>query len=162
MKDLVKTLIVLGTLLINAFLIYALLYDPLSQVLLDKNQPYRIPDSNIIVNLVTYGIIGLLIITSVLLAKKVYHTQRIFYPAPLLTLAVIATIFIVMFTAEKYPSSISQYEKEGYFYKIEIWWNTRANTRTYKRWKSIHPYDGKSNTDTMRYQLDSLSKSEDN
>ncbi|GAB2833181.1 hypothetical protein [Ferruginibacter profundus] len=161
MKDLLKILIVLGTLLINAFLIYALLYNPLSQVMIDKNQPYRIPDSNIIVNIVTFSIIGLLIITSVQLAKKVYRTQKIFYPAPLLTVLVIATIFIVMFTAEKYPSSISQYEKDGYFYKIEIWWNTRANTSTYKRWKSIYPYDGRSDTDTMQYQLDSISKSKD-
>ena len=161
LRDTLKVIIVLGTLLINALLIYGLLYDPLSQVLVDKNQPYYLPDSNGFIQIVTLLIIGLLILTSIFLLMKIYKKQKVLLIAPLFTLLIICAIFIVSFISPKYPSSISEYEKDRYYYKIEIWWNMPNHMRIYKRWKSALPYDGKLSAEQLKYKLDSLSNTKD-
>jgi hypothetical protein len=156
LRDILKVIIVLGTLVINAVLIYVLLYDPLSQVLVDKNQPYYLPDSNGFIQIVTLLIIGLLILTSFFLLIKIYKKQKVFLIAPLFTLLIICALFMVSFISPKYPGSISGYEKDGYYYKIEIW-RYMPNHMIYKRWKSVLPYDGKLSTEQLKYRLDSLS-----
>jgi hypothetical protein len=161
LRDTLKVIIVLGTLVINAILIYVLLYDPLSQALVDKNQPYYLPDSNGFIQIITLLIIGLLILTSIFLVLKIYKKQKVLLIAPLFTLLIICALFMVSFTSPKYPSSISGYEKDGYYYKIEIWWNMPNHMTIYKRWKSALPYDGKLSTEQLKYKLDSLSNTKD-
>ena len=156
-RDIVKNLVVLGTLLFNFFIIWILLHDPFSQILLDKNQPYYIPESHSLIFNVTQLVIALLIITSIILLVKIYKKKKIFYFAPLFTLLVIVVLFIISSTALKYPSSTSGWVKNRHYYKMEIWWNTPDHKRTYKLWKSVLPYDGKSDPDKIKYKLDSLS-----
>ena len=161
LRDILKVIIVLGTLVINAFLIYILLYDPLSQVLINNNQPYYRPDSNGFIQIVTLLIIGLLILTSIFLLIKIYKKQKVLLIAPLFTLLIVCALFMVSFTSSKYPSSISGYLQDGYYYKIEIWWHMPNHMTIYKRWKSVLPYDGKLGAEQLKYKLDSLSNTRD-
>ena len=155
--DMVKPLIALGTLLFNTFLIWILLYDPFSQILLDKNQPYYIPEEHSFIVVITISIIALLIITSLVLLIRIYKKKEIFYFAPLLTLLTIVALFIISSMSLKYPSSTSEWVENKYYYKMEIWWGRSDNKKIYKKWKSILPYDGKSNPNELKYKLDSLS-----
>lgn len=160
-KDSIKPVIALGTLVLNSLLVYVLLYDPLSQFLIDKNQPYNIPSSQT-VTAITFTLIALLIITSIILLIEIARKQKIFIYAPILSLTVVITIFSASYFSLSYPSSTSEYTKDGYYYKMEIWWNTADHKKTYKRWRSITLYDGHSNPDELKYKLDSLSITADN
>jgi hypothetical protein len=162
LRDTAKPLIVLGTLFFNFFLIWILLYDPFSLVLLDKNQPYYIPEPHSLIVDITMSVIALLIITSIVLLVRGYKQKRIFYFAPLLTLLTIVAISIVSVTSLKYPSSTTEWFENRYYYKMEIWWGRSDNKKIYKRWKSVLPYNGKSNPNELKYKLDSLSITADN
>jgi hypothetical protein len=157
LRDIAKPFIILGTLIFNFFLIWILLHDPFSQLLLDKNQPYYIPEEHSLISDLTISIIALLIITSIILLVRIYKQKKIFYFAPLLTLLTIVALFIISSTTLKYPSSTSGWVENRYYYKMEIWWGRSDNKKIYKRWKSVLPYDGKSNPDELKYKLDSLS-----
>lgn len=155
--DIANPVIILGTLIFNFFLIWILLYDPFSQILLDKNQPYYIPERHSLIVIITISVIALLVVTSFVLLVRIYKQKRIFYFAPLLTLLTIVALFIISSTSLKYPSSTSEWVENRYYYKMEIWWGRSDNKKIYKKWKSILPYDGKSNPNELRYRLDSLS-----
>jgi len=157
LKDIIKVLIVLGILVVNAFVIYILLYDPFGRILIEENQPYNLPKSNTFIEAITLITIVLLFLSSIVLLIKIYKTQKIFAPAPLLTLLVIGAIRMVSLNVPKYPSSISGYFRDGYYYIEETWWNMPNRMRIHKKWKSIFPYDGKSSSDEIRYKLDSSS-----
>ena len=159
-RQLIKLMIALGTLARNFLLVYVLLYDPLSQFLIDKDKPYNIPSSKTVTS-ITFLIIALIIATSVILLFKIVKRQQIFIYSPIFSLAVLITIFSASYFSISYPSSTSQYEKDGYYYKIEIWWDTPDHNKTYKLWKSVFPYDGKTNPDELKYKLDSLSVTKD-
>ena len=159
-KDLIKIIIAFATLGLNFILVFALLYDPLSQFLIDKNQPYKIPSSTII-TAITFTIIALVIVTSIISIFKIIKRQKIFIYSPIFSLTVLITIIAASYLSLDYPSSTTEYSKDGYYYKMEIWWNLPNNRRIYKRWRSVQPYDGKSNTDDLEYKLDSLSNSID-
>ena len=160
-KDSLKPVIALGTLVLNSLLVYILLYNPLSQFLIDKNQPYNIPSSRT-VTAITFTLITLLILTSIILLVVIARKQKIFIYAPILSLAVLISIFLASYFSLPYPSSTSEYAKDGHYYKMEIWWDTPDHKKTYKRWRSITLYDGHSNPDKLKYKLDSLSITADN
>ena len=160
-KDSIKLVIALGTLVLNFLLVYILLYDPLSQFLIDKNQPYNIPSSRTI-TAITFSLIASLILTSIILLVEIARKQKIFIYAPILSLAVLISICLISYFSLAYPSSTSEYVKNGYYYKMEIWWNTSDHKKTYKRWRSITLYDGHSKPDKLKYKLDSLSITTDN
>ena len=157
MKNSIRVIIVFGTLALNVLLIYALLYgDSFRQILVDKNQPYKLAPSNYPMSIAILIIITFITLTSIVLLLRIYKKQEIFIYAPLLSLLVLAAIIIAPFFSLKYPGSTSMYLKDGHYYKIEIWWNMPNHIRTYKRWRSVGAYDGKSNADDMIYMLDSL------
>lgn len=160
-KDFIKLIIIGSILAGNLFLIFYLLHNPYVFILQDKNQPYNIPEGNDWIKFTTLAIIGLLLITSAYLLILVYKRQKIPLISPLFTLSVILSLFLVSYNSLAYPSSTGQYSKDGYYYKMEIWWNTPNQIRTYKRWKSVLPYDGKANPDLIKYVLDSLSNTKD-
>jgi hypothetical protein len=138
------------------------MHDPFSLILLDKKQPFYIPEPHPLVYYITLLIIAILIITSIILLVKIYKKKKIFYFAPLFTLLVTVALFIISFTTLKYPSSTSEWTENNHYYKMEIWWGRPDHMKIYKRWKSISPYDGKSNPDKLNYELDSLSIVPDN
>ena len=155
-KDLIKIIVVLGTLALNALLVYILLYDPFSNILVDKNQPYKTVSSNIITT-ITLIIIAIIIITSFILLLRVYKRQSIFIYAPLFSVIVLVLIIVTNSFSSKFPSGIYGHSENGYYYIEETWDNMPDKKRVYKRWKSIKPINDKSNIADIKYMLDSLS-----
>jgi len=160
-KDIIKTTIALATLIGNAFIIYLLLYDPLAQLLINRNQPYNFPESNTLMHAATLIIIALLILTFFLLLLKIKKEYKLFIPAPVLTLTVVVALVVASLTAPASPNSTVGYTEGSYHYIIEIWWN-KPDQQIYKRWKSVSPYDGKSDVQQLKYTLDSLSDTKGN
>jgi hypothetical protein len=161
LKDIITVIIVAGTLIVNALVVYVLLYDPFSQLLLNKNQPYHLPKPNTLIQAATLTTIGLLILSSIVLLVKVYKKKKLFIAAPLLTLLVTGALVTLSFAVPEYPGATSGYTQDGYYYKVELWWTTPNHVRTYKRWKSVSRYDGKSSSEEIKYKLDSLSITKD-
>lgn len=156
LRDILKLLIVFGTLLFNALLIYYLFWTPFDALLSDETQPYSIayPYNQIVVYAVD-TVVFLLVATSALMLWKVYKTEKLFVYAPLFSLLVLTVLVFTYYRLSKFPDSTSEYVKNGYYYKTEIW--LTKSRHTYKRWRSEKPYVDNSNVDNLRYTLDSLS-----
>ncbi len=157
MKDFLRNATIIMTVFVNPFLIYGLLHDPLDSMMVDKNQPFNIPEPNKYVLTIILSLIGLLIVTSIISVFKLYKKQKVFLPAPILTVLIICLLVVDNKTSPPFPSSTSEYEKDGYYYKMEIWWDTPNHINIYKRWKSLLPYNRKQNLEEMKYKLDSVS-----
>jgi hypothetical protein len=166
LRDIFKIIVVGATLLLNGFLVWVLLYNPFSAVLLDKNQPYHDPPYSVAILLITLAVMLLLIGSSLYLVLRFFTRHKLFFYAPLFSLLVILILLIIKKNSIQYPSSISYETKNGHFYINEIWWNQPDHKRIFKRWKSVQPYNekldptGKILLDTsIKYTLDSISES---
>jgi len=168
LRDFIKLMLILTTLLFNVFLIWILLYNPFTQLLLDKNQPYHDPPASTIIVVINFAVILVLVISSVYLTIVFFRRKKLFIASPIFSVVVILTLLAIRGLSLNYPSSIFYETKNGHFYINEIWWNQPNHKRTFKRWKSIRPYDqkldptGRILSDTsMHYTLDSFSESAD-
>lgn len=159
-KDILKLLVIFGTLLFNALLIYYILYIPFDILLAIKSQPFTIsPPQNHVLTFIVDTVILILIATSAFMLWKVYKTEKIFIYAPLSSITVLVGLIVAYYFLPTFPDSTSEYSRHGYYYKTETWLTN--NKHIYKRWRSELPYDSTANVDNLKYVLDSSSNISD-
>src|SRR5579859_6055042 len=81
-----KAFAFMGTLIVNAVLLYGVLYGiPFSQILADRSQPYCITCVTPLATAITLAYVAVIITTSIILVIWAYKKQKVFLFAPVFT-----------------------------------------------------------------------------
>jgi len=145
---------VLGIAIFNCLMIYGLLWNPYT-IYFNRPELSHIPyhTRDIIANFITIvHLLGLVAMTIWMLVRLIKMKRFLWIFPAISAISMLAVYFI----NDDYPSSQYRYIENNHMYYVQIWWLDGKNT--YKRFKSEQPYSKEDYSDSIVWDLDSLSK----
>jgi hypothetical protein len=145
---------VLVTLVVNAFVTYGLLFNAYHGYL-DSPQFSKIDPGTIRLWSDVLLIVNLILIwgTSIWMIFLFWKRGRFVFYAPIVTAV---TIIVLVFMMRATPDSVSEYTRQGYKYREEIWW-LGGKVDKYRKWKSLKPVTDVNIGEKVVWELDSIS-----